>query len=263
MSLLPHLPHLSPSLLGLHGRGGGPAGPLQALHQFRYLGTPPILVFTGNLLWAKHCGRCDLSLGHLFFPSGEFTRPRLHSPYGGCCCCPASRTPAPSHGFGHIRPAPHTRDRSGSQGPAKCPQADGVATRWEPCKGRERQEARPWEQAPGWDDRADPWAPLALMPGQTGPLRGSFCLVGPERRAWELQVSGQRPSPQSHGCPQPLFVGQESARSWGRGHSPVERDCTQQDKDTLFPLLAPEVVAGGLILFMAQDANPSLLPCSQ
>lgn len=161
--------------------------------------------------------------------------------------------------IGHIRPAPTQGTALGARAQPSAHRQMG-ATRWEPCRGRDRRDARPWEQAPGWADRADPWAPLALMPGQTGPLGGSFCLVGPERQAWELQASGQQPGPQSHAAPQPLFVGQESARSWGRGHSPGERDCTQQDKDPLFPLLALEVVAGGLILFMAPDANPSLLP---
>lgn len=82
------------------------------------------------------------------------------------------------HGYGQICPAPNTRHSSGSQGPAQCPQADGAATLWEPYRGRDRQYARPWEPAPGWEDRADLWAPLALMPGRTGQLGGSFCSVG-------------------------------------------------------------------------------------
>ena len=71
----------------------------------------------------------------------------------------------------------------------------------EPCRGRDRQNARPWEQAPGWEDRADMWAPLALMPGQTGQLGGSFRSVGTECWAWscEWPVAPSR----SHGCPQP------------------------------------------------------------
>lgn len=87
--------------------------------------------------------------------------------------------------------------------------------------------------------------------------------MGPECRAWELRAAGS-PVPSHMATLSPgLSVGQESARSWGRGHSPVERDCMQQDKDTLFPPRDPEVVASGLILFTAQDTNPSLLPCSQ
>lgn len=161
------------------------------------------------------------------------------------------------HGFGQVRLAPHTRHRSGSRGPAKCPQADRAAMRWEPCRGRDRRDARPWERAPGWDDRADPWAPLAPTPGQTGQLEVAFVWWGLSAGLGSCErPRGPVPSHMAALSPG-LFVGQESARSWGRGHSPVERDCTQQDNDTLFPLLAPEVVAGGLIFFTAQDASPS------
>lgn len=224
---LPPLPNVlvipSPSPVPQPARSsrGAPAGPLQAVHQFRYLGTPRYSYVLGSCSGPSTASDVISAL-----VTCSFTQ--VSSLAQGCTARKGVQPAGPllihliwawiwSH-----PPSSHTRDRSGSQGPAKCPQADGAATRWEPCRGRDRRDARPWEQAPGWADRADPWAPLALMPGQTGPLGGSFCLVGPERRAWELQASGQQPGPQSHGCPSdPLrgagicaFMGTRS-QPWG------------------------------------------------
>lgn len=81
MSLSPHLPQVSPSLLSL--QRGAPAGPLSGCSQIWILGDPSILIFTGHLLRANHCVRHDLVLSYYsscFAQRGEFTCPRLHSP---------------------------------------------------------------------------------------------------------------------------------------------------------------------------------------